>query len=233
MLIRPVASQTKRSAEAGSGERVHAAADEPFVAEEQVVDEAERGHAVGGVQRFHLGDDAFGCAGADGDIRVGADGGPAEGAVVGAAAGSDHVGLETAVGCQVGVVDEEPPVDERQPVDVRGQMVAGARPATGDGLVQDRVLPHDAGQVGAGTTVVEQFRDPSFAFAEDEGLESLEAGIGEDGLRHGLGLMATDHDHDVAVQPGGDLGADLVGRGQQVESGPARPEAVDELGGLF
>ena len=100
-------------------ERCHALADEPLVSEEQVVDEAECRHAVSSVQGVDLHDDVRGIAGADGDVRVGADRRSAERAVIRAAAGADHVGFGPSVWCLVGVIGQEMPVHERQPVDVR------------------------------------------------------------------------------------------------------------------
>ncbi len=61
--------------EAGGGEGLHALPDEPLVTEKKIIDEAEGGYAACGVQHLHLGDNAGRGAGADGDVRVGADGG--------------------------------------------------------------------------------------------------------------------------------------------------------------
>lgn len=44
--------------------------------------------------------------------------------------------------------------------------------------------------------------------------------------------MATQHDVDGRVEGGGDAGADLVGRGEQVEADPPRSGLVDDVDGV-
>ncbi|MGH3378295.1 MAG: hypothetical protein ACRDP6_26590 [Actinoallomurus sp.] len=65
---------------------------------------------------------------------------------------------------------EEGPVDERQGVDVGGEMPAGARAATGDGRLQDRVGPHDRRKIRAVAVVGEEFGDAGLGFAQDKRL---------------------------------------------------------------
>lgn len=138
-------------------------------AEEQVVDEPERGRALLGVEGLQFGHDALGRSGADLHIRVGGDGSAAEPAVVRAAARPDDVRLDPSVAGGVGVLREEHAVDERQGVDVGGQVAAGVG-AAGDarrGGAEQRVAPHHPGELGAAAGVAEQGGDAGLALAED------------------------------------------------------------------
>src|SRR5690606_39309686 len=72
--------------DAGGGERTAHLVDDAAGAQEQVVDESERGDALLVPELGHLLDDVAWGAGADGDVGVGGHRGAAERAVVGAAA---------------------------------------------------------------------------------------------------------------------------------------------------
>ena len=110
-------------------------------------------------------------------------------------------------------------------------MVRVAWSAAGNRGLQDWVQPHDARQVGAGAVVGEEFSHPGFAFSEHQRGAAGHTRVSENFGGHGLRLVPTDHDRDDGVEADRDAGADLVGRGEQVESGPPGSQVVDDADG--
>jgi hypothetical protein len=104
-----------------------------------------------------------------------------------------------------------------------------ARSSAADRATQDRVDPHHAGQVGAGAVIGQQRGHAGLALAEHERFAAGHARVGQDLGGHRLGLVATEHHLDRRVQRGGDAGAELVGRGEQVEPDPPGRQAVDQI----
>ena len=166
--------------------------------------------------------------GADGDVGVGRDRGTAKRAVIRAAPRPNHVGLPSP-GLQVRVVGQETTVHERQGVDVGRQVPSIARSPATDRGTQDRVDPHHAGQIGAGTVVGQQRGHPGLTLTEHERFAAGHPRVSQDLGGHRLGLVTTKHHLDRRVQRGGDPGAELVGGGEQVESDPPGRQAIDQI----
>ncbi|MDE1675208.1 hypothetical protein PWJ90_37020 [Nocardia gipuzkoensis] len=181
-----------------AGEGVHHCFDDLFPAEEQVVDESERPHVELVTQQGHFLDDVVWFTDSDGDVGVGADRGAAERAVVGAAAGADHVGLP-APGLEVRILAQVCAVDERQRVDIRREVVVLTGDAAGDRCFQDRVQPHHPGQPCAVAVIVEQFDYSGFGFPDHQGGAAAHPGVGEDRCRHRLGLVTAEHEKYVGI----------------------------------
>lgn len=208
----------------------HLRGDDAGDSEEEVVHEPERGHAVLGVQHVELADDVLGLANSDRDVGVGADGRTAEGAVVGAASGADDVGFQVpGTGCPrqelgtttrreaalsfggrgpVRVLRQKRAVDVGQGVDVGAEHVStrltGRNPRRT--CPEEAVTPQDPGQFTPPLFVVQEGGDPQFTLAEDERPQVGHARVGENTVRHGFGMVTTDHERDVRGETGRDTG---------------------------